>query len=126
MTQPEIVVLEDSPDRVYRIQKAVAGAYPLRVFTTAPEFVAWLADPGPVVLLSLDYHLGPRESGTGFDAAEALAELAAPLAPVILHSSDTTGAQAQQAALDDAGYTTRRFPFATKPWAAAYEELVQP
>lgn len=123
MTSPRVVVLEDSPDRVAAIQQIVGDTYPLELFTRAPDLIAWLTDPGPVALVSLDFHLGPREAGNGFQAAQALAALPAPLAPVILHSSDPTGAQAQQELLDQAGYLTERFFFDRARWSAAYARL---
>ena len=119
-----VAVLEDTPGRVDAIRRAIGSDLSLVVFSTAPEFVAWLRDATDVALITLDYHLGPREAGTGMDAAVALAGRT-PLAPVILHSSDSTGASAQEDVLSAAGWQTERFPFSEAAWTSALARLVQ-
>jgi hypothetical protein len=117
-----VVVLEDSSGRVDAIRNALGPDLELRLFTSAPDFVAWLEEAADVALISLDYHLGPREAGTGLQAAVAMTVLA-PLAPVVLHSSDSVGARAQEEVLSAAGWQTERVPFSAAAWAAALARL---
>ena len=114
-----VVVLEDGQGRVAAIQRVLSGRdHELRVFDRAPDFVEWLRGASGAALISLDYHLGPREAGTGLHAALALAAVV-PFAPVILHSSDSTGARGQEEVLSAAGWETERFPFSESAWAAS-------
>lgn len=118
-----VVVLEDGPGRVEAIRRVLAdGEFQVVVFTRAPDFAAWARQAESAYVISLDYHLGPREAGTGMDAARVLAALE-PLCPVILHSSDTTGARGQEQVLRGAGWETVRAPFSEAGWAAALRWL---
>lgn len=121
-----VAVLEDTPSRVAAMRRALSADSHLtfQVFERAPDFAAWIAVHTEVVaLISLDYHLGPRAAGTGLDAARALAA-SRPFAPVILHSSDSTGARGQEEVLGDAGWVTARFPFGESDWLRAVRMLL--
>ncbi len=123
--KPSVVVLEDSPERVVAILRALGGDFTLQHYVDADHLVTWASLGADAALISLDYHLGARIHGTGLTAATALAQCT-PTAPVILHSSDSTGARAQEEILAAAGWQTERLPFNEYSWAAALARWIPP
>ena len=123
MTEERVIaVLEDTQGRITRMLEVVS--VPVRVFRRSAEMIAWLrAHAEQVTLISLDYHLACRADGTGLDVAHALAQ-DPPRCPVIVHSSDTTGAAAAVEVLVDAGWTAEAIPFESQSWARAVERLL--
>ena len=120
--KPVVVVLEDTPSRVHAIERALGSDFRLEHHETAQSFVAWLVGSNEAALISLDYHLGGNSIGSGLDAAKALAQHP-PFAQVILHSSDSVGARAQQRLLSEAGWETEFVPFQEYAWAATLARL---
>jgi hypothetical protein len=114
-----IAILEDEDRRIERMRAILTRLYPshqLAVFATAPDMTAWLGENlSKVLLFSLDHDLGPNQErngqlfqpGTGQDVVEVLARHA-PVAPVIIHSTNATAAPAMVATLEGAGWTARR------------------
>ena len=112
--------------------------YPVVIFTTASEMTAWLAEHlSDVILLSLDHDLGPSvlrngeqmEPGDGREVACFLAE-SVPVCPVIVHTTNSMGAESMLFTLGQAGWTTERIvPFddlrwVTNAWVKAVKTLL--
>jgi hypothetical protein len=121
-----IAILEDDERRTAAMRECLAsGPYPAVFFTTAPDMNAWLAEHlREVVLLSLDHDLGPSilrdgermEPGDGRDVANFLAAHS-PVCPVIVHTTNSMGAEGMLFNLGQAGWTTERIvPFDDLRW----------
>jgi hypothetical protein len=110
-----IAILEDEDDRIERMKAVLADLRPSEqvvFFGTAPDMIAWLGrNLTEVVLFSLDHDLGPNqqrdgkffEPGTGGDVVKVLARHA-PVAPVIIHSTNMTAAPEMVTDLEAAGW----------------------
>jgi hypothetical protein len=90
-----ILILEDSDDRIFAFEKAVAALgsdYSLKLWHDAPTMIEECAGYfGRSVLISLDYQLMRRsgavvEPGNGFQVAQYLCNQQ-PVCPVIIHTS---------------------------------------
>jgi hypothetical protein len=114
-----IAILEDEDRRIERMREILTRLYPTHqvVFLkTAPDMIAWLGENlTKVVLFSLDYDLGPDRQvdgqvfkpGTGQDVVHVLARHA-PVAPVIVHSTNLAAAPGMVTELEGAGWTVHR------------------
>ena len=119
-----IVLLEDNDERRAAMIAALgslAPDFPLKCFDIAPGLIAKLDQLLPrAVLFSLDHDLGPARNGidpgVGRDVAQSLA-LHAPVCPVIIHSTNVTGASAMKFDLDNAGWNvTLIAPYGDLEW----------
>ena len=114
-----VAILEDEDRRIERMKEILTSLYPSHqvVFLgTAPDMIAWLEENmTKVVLFSLDHALGPNqkrdgqvfEPGTGQDVVHVLARHA-PVAPVIVHSTNLAAAPEMVTELEMAGWTAHR------------------
>ena len=126
-----IAILEDDERRAEVMQHEIRKLLPevdAVFFDNAPDMVAWLENALVAVrLLCLDHDLGPNrkregrefDPGTGRDVVEFLVTQRASC-PILIHSSNSTGADGMQYALDDAGWTVERVsPFDDLAWVEA-------
>jgi len=114
-----IAILEDEARRIERMREVITLLHPSHqvvFFGTAPDMIAWLGENlTKVVLFSLDHDLGPDqkrdgqvfEPGTGRDVVQVLARHA-PVAPVIIHSTNRTAAPEMVTELGVAGWAAHR------------------
>jgi len=134
-----IAILEDEDRRIERMREILTRLYPSHqvVFLeTAPDMIAWLGENmTKVVLLSLDNDLGPNQKrdgqvfapGTGQDVVHVLARHA-PVAPVIVHSTNLAAAPEMVTELEAAGWAVHRVqPYGDRDldWIGeSWEEMV--
>jgi len=127
MTRRIVLGLEDGADRTAAMRRVVAelDGYELVVFMTAAECNAWLAEHADeIALLSLDFHLGPAARvGSGLDVARIVATRT-PSFPVILHTSDGTGAMAMREVLVAGGWQIARLIFNEGEWRRTARRLL--
>ena len=114
-----IAILEDEARRIERMKEILTRLYPSHqvvFWETAPDMIAWLGENlTKVALFSLDHDLGPNqkrdgqvfEPGTGQDVVHVLARHA-PVAPVIVHSTNLTAAPEMVTELEGAGWAAHR------------------
>ena len=121
-----IAILDDEACRIERMKEVLARLYPSHqavFFETAPDMVEWLRENlTKVILFSLDHDLGPNqkrdgqvfEPGTGQNIVHVLARHA-PVAPVIIHSTNAIAAPEMVTELEGAGWTVHRVqPYADR------------
>ena len=117
MNEPQtILILEDCPQREYRMRDAMVDRFPfyrVEVAKTAVDFATLLAEisPGGLALVSMDHDLEPAEgAGDPGDGREAAAALAArgPECPVVIHSTNGPAAEEMRGTLTDAGWAVCR------------------
>jgi hypothetical protein len=121
-----VVVLEDTQGRVDRMREVLE--LPLVVFARVPDLLAWMGvgeNAARAALVTLDYHLARRADGNGLEAALGLAQLA-PVCPVIVHSSDVTGAAGAARVLSEGGWTVSCAPFESGRWERTAARLLNP
>jgi hypothetical protein len=114
-----IAILEDEDRRIECMKEILTRLYPShQVFFagTAPDMITWLGENlAKVMLFSLDNDLGPNqnrddqvfEPGTGQDVVHVLA-CHAPVAPVIVHSTNLAAAPEMVTELEMAGWIAHR------------------
>ena len=133
-----ILVLEDCPEREYRMRDALVDRFPQfdAVFARdAVEFAVALdrVPSGRLALVSLDHDLEPSdERPDPGDGRVAAAELAArpPEAPVVIHSTNGPAAEAMRSELLNAGYNVVRvlpaegFGWVRRQWFRVVRSLI--
>jgi len=114
-----IAILEDEDRRIERMREILTrlySSYQVVFLKTAPDMIVWLGENmTKVVLFSLDHDLGPNqerdgqvfEPGSGQDVVQVLARHA-PVAPVIVHSTNLAAAPEMVTALEVAGWAAHR------------------
>ena len=119
MPPPYIAILEDNTDRRTVMQSCLQELLPTHTpifFDSAHDMVTWLRTHQPEVsLISLDFDLPITRTpdghlvdyGTGNVVADHLAATP-PTCPVIIHSSNATGAFQMAETLRRAGWPTAR------------------
>ena len=123
-----IAVLEDDGGRTSAMKEALASSLPaaeMVFFDNAPDMIDWLAgNLSTVHLLCLDHDLGPNrdrdgerfDPGIGRDVVDFLVTQA-PSCPVIIHSSNSNGANGMLTALEEAGWRAERVvPYNDLAW----------
>ena len=123
------IILEDSIERQREMQAALADrfpALPVEFFAAVRPMIERLEATGlyDVALLSLDHDLellpdtdgGLIDPGTGVELADWLAAQPA-VAPVIVHTTNTSGGDAMTAALEATGWEVARIvPYGGESW----------
>lgn len=123
-----IAVLEDDPGRTSAMKAALGSALPeadVVFFDNAPDMIAWLtSNLSSVALLCLDHDLGPKrdrngarfDPGIGRDVVDFLITRA-PACSVIIHSTNSIGANGMVTALEEAFWTAERVvPYNDLAW----------
>lgn len=124
----QIAILEDNADRQAVMRRCLADrfyTFDAHFFDEAREMIRFLdRHLADTLVISLDNDLelkpGPCgrmiDPGSGVEVAEYLAGQAA-VCPVVIHTTNTTAAEAMTAALAAAGWPTRRVvPFDDMAW----------
>jgi hypothetical protein len=123
-----IAVLEDDAGRtaaMHGVLSSVAPAADVVFFDNAPDMIDWLtSNLSNVRLLCLDHDLGPNrerdgerfDPGIGRDVVDFLINHA-PACSVIIHSSNSIGANGMKTALELAGWSAERVgPYGDLTW----------
>ena len=111
--------VQDDERRTVSMRGELARLFPdaeVTFIDNAPHMIAWLEkNLEGVDLLCLDHDLGPNrlrdgqefDPGTGRDVADFLA-VRPPQCSVVIHSTNTIGADGMQFAMEDAGWSVAR------------------
>ena len=123
-----IAVLEDDAERTSAMKTVLGEAVPAAdvvFFDNAPDMIEWLAgNLSRVRLLCLDHDLGPNrdrdgerfDPGIGRDVVNFLIT-EAPACFVIIHSSNSIGANGMLSALEEVGWSAERVvPYGDLTW----------
>lgn len=121
-----LLMLEDDRDRIDRFSRVAAERqWHLAIARTAPAFVQLFQSlTESPKLIALDHDLfvdNPRDPdpGDGRDVANYLASQR-PIAPILIHSSNTVAAESMLLTLSDAGWVVDRIAPIGDDWIESY------